>query len=348
MGIGIESHPFISRIARAKLQWREDPEDLKRHAQAMMEFSRKITPQIDEYPALIKKCYPVEILERLDVLRKSWLQMDDGSPISELAWLALASILRECSPVGTAQWTYVLPNKSKSKFVDPYYAFWSKIARMTSDMAYMQKIARGPRAILYEEDARECKSVPDGWADLVITSPPYANNYDYADATRLELCFFRDINGYSDLQNKVRKYLIRSCAQHVSAISKDTYKIIEDPLLKPIHDELYEVCSRLDIEKDSHGGKKQYHTMIATYFLDLAKVWIALRRVTSDNVLICFVVGDSAPYGVYIPVERWLGDLAVNAGFKSYSFEKLRDRNVKWKNRKHKVPLHEGRLWVNG
>ncbi|WP_174590584.1 hypothetical protein [Methanocella conradii] len=88
--------------------------------------------------------------------------------------------------------------------------------------------------------------------------------------------------------------------------------------------------------------------MIATYFLDLTKVWIALRRVTSDDVLICFVVGDSAPYGVYIPVERWLGDLAVNAGFKFYNFEKLRDRNVKWKNRKHKVPLHEGRLWVNG
>jgi hypothetical protein len=40
--------------------------------------------------------------------------------------------------------------------------------------------------------------------------------------------------------------------------------------------------------------------------------------------------------------------LAVSAGFKTFRFEKLRDRNVKWLNRKHRVPLHEGRLWVEG
>jgi hypothetical protein len=26
----------------------------------------------------------------------------------------------------------------------------------------------------------------------------------------------------------------------------------------------------------------------------------------------------------------------------------MRDRNVKWENRKHRVPLVEGRLWVEG
>jgi hypothetical protein len=47
-------------------------------------------------------------------------------------------------------------------------------------------------------------------------------------------------------------------------------------------------------------------------------------------------------------VDVWLGELAVAAGFKSYSFEKIRDRNIKWKNRKHRVPLKEGRLWIEG
>ncbi|EQD27321.1 hypothetical protein B2A_15275, partial [mine drainage metagenome] len=46
------------------------------------------------------------------------------------------------------------------------------------------------------------------------------------------------------------------------------------------------------------------------------------------------------------PVERWLGELSVSVGFRSYEFEKLRDRNTKWLNRKHRVPLQEGRLWV--
>ena len=47
-------------------------------------------------------------------------------------------------------------------------------------------------------------------------------------------------------------------------------------------------------------------------------------------------------------VIDWLGKLAVAAGFRSYRFEKIRDRNTKWKNRKHRVPLCEGRLWVEG
>ena len=120
------------------------------------------------------------------------------------------------------------------------------------------------------------------------------------------------------------------------------------PELAPIAEELKPVCTELDHVKDAHGGKKQYHAMIAHYFYDLAQVWKSLRRVTRSGGRVCFVIGDSAPYGVYVPVDRWLGELAVAAGFKSFRFEKLRDRNTKWKNRKHRVPLHEGRLWVEG
>ena len=62
--------------------------------------------------------------------------------------------------------------------------------------------------------------------------------------------------------------------------------------------------------------------MIAAYFKDMAEVWMALRRATAKNAVVCFVIGDSAPYGVHVPVDRWLGELAVAAGFKSFIFEK--------------------------
>ena len=72
----------------------------------------------------------------------------------------------------------------------------------------------------------------------------------------------------------------------------------------------------------------------------------ALRADTGATV--CFVIGDSAPYGVYVPVVPWLGALAEAAGFHAWRFEETRQRNIKWKNRKHRVPLKEGRLWVEG
>ncbi|MCH8852644.1 MAG: topoisomerase DNA-binding C4 zinc finger domain-containing protein, partial [Planctomycetes bacterium] len=101
-------------------------------------------------------------------------------------------------------------------------------------------------------------------------------------------------------------------------------------------------------KKITKGGKKTYHLMIACYFHDLSQVWHALRRVCTTPSRLCFVIGDSAPYGVYVPVVEWLSELSAAAGFTDARFERTRDRNIKWKNRKHRVPLCEGRLWVNG
>src|SRR2546427_1992351 len=346
--IGIEAHPFISRVARAKLYWREDPTAFREYAFSLLQHAKRHHACPLEPPKLIEQCFPHEVLIRLYSLKQAWLSAADDSPPSELAWLALISILRACSPVGTAQWQYVLPNKTKARPIDPYAAFESKVWEISNDMGMRQGLTLGPKAKLYWEDARMCISVADAWADLVITSPPYANNYDYADATRLQMTFMGEIQGWGDLQNAVRKYLVRSCTQHVAEQSGETFGLLDNPLLDPIRKEITRVCRDLEAEREHHGGKKPYHTMIAAYFLDMARAWTALSRATAKGALVCFVVGDSAPYGVYVPVDKWLGDLALAVGFKSYCFEKTRDRNVKWKNRKHRVPLHEGRLWVNG
>ncbi|MDY7008934.1 MAG: DNA methyltransferase [Cyanobacteriota bacterium] len=351
--IGIEAHPFVTRIAQTKLYWRENYQDFRSYAMEILAnakiiYQKENIKNFDDYPSLIHKCFPPPILSKLDSLLKAWKNTKDNSYFSQLSWLALTAILRECSPVGTAQWQYVLPKKNKAKIVDPYEAFLAKIYLMSSDMAKQQQYQLNKKAILYCEDARKCNSVNSKWADLVITSPPYANNYDYADATRLEMSFFGEINNWGDLQTAVRQYLIRSCTQHISGLNKEVDNILAQDKLLPIYQEITETCKLLANERKNHGGKKPYHTMIAAYFSDMAEVWITLRRLTQEGCLVCFIIGDSAPYGIYVPVDKWLGKLAISAGFKSYKFEKIRDRNVKWKNRKHRVPLHEGILWVEG
>jgi hypothetical protein len=345
---GIEAHPFVSRVAKAKLNWRANTKDFIDYASIILSRARIDKSEIIEYPPLVKKCFPEQILIKLHRLKTCFQKVDDKSGLSELIWLAIASILRECSPVGTAQWQYILPNKKKAKITDPYRAFEAKINLMADDMQFMQYHNDGSSASIFMEDARECPSVPNEWADIIITSPPYANNYDYADATRLEMSFFGEINGWGDLQNNIRKYLIRSCTQHVSKLNVEIPGMLEDPILAPIKKEIIDICNKLARERKLHGGQKPYHALIAAYFSDLAKTWITLRRVTKTGGKACFVIGDSAPYGIYVPVEKWLGELALSANFKSFTFEKIRDRNIKWKNRKHRVPLKEGILWVEG
>jgi hypothetical protein len=155
-----------------------------------------------------------------------------------------------------------------------------------------------------------------------------------------------EITGWGDLQDAVRKYLVRSCSQHVPERQIDLTAVLNNPAIDVIRNELRPVCEELAAIRETKGGKKTYHLMIACYFQDLALTWQALSRVCTPKAKLCFVIGDSAPYGVYVPVIPWLGKLAVAAGFTKWEFEKTRDRNVKWKNRKHRVPLQEGRLWV--
>lgn len=343
--IGVESHPFVARIAGAKTSNGTDAARFAAYSADLVKQAGRLKANVEAYPELIRKCYPDETLAELDQLRKAWHSKRD-EPEAELGWLALASILRQCSPVGTANWQYVLPKKTKARTTHPFEAYRAKAGQISHDIAERPKAAAEPR--LLQGDARVMKDVPDEWASLVITSPPYPNNFDYADATRLEMSFFGEIAGWGDLQDTVRKYLVRSCTQHVSPFVKDTNTMLASPELEPIRSDIVAVVEALDKKRHEHGGKKNYHTMIAAYFLDMAQVWKELRRVTAPNSRACFVIGDSAPYSVHVPVDEWMGRIAAASGFRSYSFIKTRDRNTKWKNRKHRVPLHEGQLWVEG
>lgn len=346
--VGIEAHPLIARIADAKLKWRANIALLLDYAQTVATIARQqsISTRLPE-SILLEKCFTntanKELAALLAVLRN---QPHAQADINQLAWLAFLAIIRESSHVGTAQWQYILPNKSKAKTVSPIAGFLTKVQLFADDIQTMQPYASQSPAAVYQLDARTTTAVNPGWADLVITSPPYANNYDYADATRLELTVLGEIKTWGDLQHTIRPHLVRACTQHVAAQSAWLDETLASPLLQPITKELQEVVKQLAITKETKGGKKPYHLMLTYYFYDLAQVFVQLRRQTKQGGRMCFVIGDSAPYGIHAPVERWLGELALGAGFTDFRFEKIRDRNTKWKNRKHTVPLHEGRLWI--
>lgn len=345
--IGMDAHPFVARLAEAKLDHRSSAEAFVAWAKDAMGAARAIKPEIEAYPELIRRCYSDEALAELDSLRSAVLNAFDGSAASRLGWLTLTGILRQTSHAGTANWQYLLPDRRKSKVVSPFHAFELLSQVVAADMADSARLA-GPPAQFIEGDARTCEGVPDDWATLILTSPPYPNNFDYADATRLEMTFFGEVERWSDLQNVVRQYLLRSCSQHVPERTVDLEAVLERSELAPIKTDLRAVCEELAEVRKTRSGKKTYHLMVACYFLDLAQVWTSLRRVCAAGSRACFVIGDSAPYGVYVPVVEWLSALATASGFHGATFEKTRDRNIKWKNRKHRVPLCEGRLWLDG
>src|ERR1700689_3389784 len=167
--IGIESHPFVARVARAKLHAWACADELEVRAAAVLANCRPL--EWADPPALMAKIYSPDPLAALRGIRRAVDQLTNDDAIDTLLWLALVGVLRVCSPVGTAQWQYVLPNKTKKRTAEPIAAFAAQIALMVSDM---RELGEEPDAlaVLYEEDARTMSSVREDWADLVITSPP--------------------------------------------------------------------------------------------------------------------------------------------------------------------------------
>src|SRR5207247_3350079 len=143
--------------------------------------------------------------------------------------------------------------KTKKSPARPLLAFDELSRIMVADM-FASAAITSPPAKLLQADARDCRGVPDGFATLVVTSPPYPNNYDYADATRLEMCFLQEINGWGDLQGTVRQRLVRSCSQHVPESAVNLEAVLAAPELEAIRPAIIAVCRKLGEMLQEKGG----------------------------------------------------------------------------------------------
>lgn len=181
-----------------------------------------------------------------------------------------------------------------------------KLRAMHSDLLY----GNGQRSFLYQApntqfpamvlrgDAR-CLPLDHGSADIVITSPPYLNRYDYSRVYTLELALLF-INDFEELKD-VRHSLLRS---HIEVKPSDTDKVRTATLR--------EILSNLEGRKLNNP---RIPIMIKGYFEDMFQVIKELYRVMRPGGCVALVVGNARFAGEIVPVDMMLCELAEQAGF---------------------------------
>ena len=344
---GIEAQPYFARIARIKTRWDCNLEKFEFLIKKVYENSKSYNRLTDEYPELIYKCFPEDKLIQLECLKKSWQTIDDESAESELVWLCITCILRVISQEGTFHSQQIIPDNNKKNASVVYETFENQSKIMIDDVSHYQKFFHKPRSKVICASTLFTKDVPEDIADILITSPPYLINYDYAETTSLEMSFWGKITNWNDLQDKARKNLIRACSKHVTFATQSLEEILEETELQPILSELKKVTQKLKVEREKSWGD-HYHLMVAGYFSDMSKAFKNIRRMCKDRATLYFVICDSAFYDVYIPVAKWIGILAEASGFRSYQFKKIRVRKQKSWKRKRSIRLPEGILRIEG
>jgi hypothetical protein len=93
--MGADSHPFVSRVALAKLCWTADPSVLIDRAEKVIEGFTPVS--LETTPDLLGKCFRPDVLAGLLGIRDSIREVRCGDDIDQLLWLALVSIIRPCS-----------------------------------------------------------------------------------------------------------------------------------------------------------------------------------------------------------------------------------------------------------
>jgi tRNA G10 N-methylase Trm11 len=347
---GVEAHPFVSKIAQTKLKWNYDYEELNRFTYEFINLVnnekdayKKI--KIDSVPELLRKCYSDENLQKLLFLR-CFIETHVPKEFVDLFNIALVGSLRIASGAATG-WPYIAPNK-KIQEKDGIETFTNQIILCIRDLRSTPEKYRDIQSEVINGDCRST-NFPDEHFDFVFTSPPYLNNYDYADRTRLETYFMGFADSWGDITEKVRDKLIISATTQISRAKYNINDIISNELKDAnikVAKEIQSKVTKLSEIRNTKGGKKSYDIMVGGYFNDLTSSLIDTYRTMKKGSHYQLVLGDSAPYGIHIPTETYIGEIGLGIGFKEYSVLELRKRGGKWKDnpQRHSVPLRESIL----
>jgi len=354
--LGVEAHPFVHWVASTKMKFVYDLDALSRDVQLTLDRALSLeTLQYDaSWPALIYKCFDEDNLRRLHALKSAIISAEIDPTHIDFLKLALTATLRLVTTAGSG-WPYIAPSEYAHRTVthNAFTEFDKQCTLMLSDLRYVQSLNL-PSSIhkLVLGDARRLSDYTHPETiDLIVTSPPYLNNYDYADRTRLETYFWGIYSSWSDITSNVRDKLIIAATTQVrlNAMNGTITCPVISQISPDIHIELLDTIHRLSEMRHVKPGKKTYDYMVAGYFEDMLKVIQEAYTILKPKAQFILVLGDSAPYGIHVPTEAIIGRLALAVGFKTYDVEVIRKRGDKWSHntQRHKLPLKESILTIH-
>ena len=353
--VGFEPHPYVCCVARTKLTTDLDTSALWSEMCAAVDRAESDAASRSDsstYPELVYKCFTMPVLDKLTAIKEAINDIADSNT-SDFLNLALAKTLRQVTTAG-AGWPYIAPSKYAKRVVqrNPITEFERAAEAMINDLRYVQTLnpPSSEHAVVNAGAAEMEDYIEPESVDLIVTSPPYLNNYDYADRTRLETYFFGIYNSWSDITRNVRRKLMVSATTQIT--TGPMAHLTSLPEISAYLPETYEYLAprigRLTSKRMEKPGRKTYDIMVAGYFEDMLPIMRASYSVLKPGGTGVMVIGDSAPYGVHVETEHVVGMMACEVGFADFTVEVIRERGTKWQGntQRHSVPLKESILTV--
>ncbi len=276
---------------------------------------------------ITERAFPEQTEQDLAKARKFVAEVHDPS-LHTLLTLACVSVLEEISYTRKdgqfLRWDprsgrNVSERLHKSELPTLAQALQKRLSEIMNDIPELQRKYGGATPTFVDGSSlTELKKLPDESFDAVVTSPPYANRYDYTRTYALELVYL----GYdADRLKKLRQELLSATVENRSKGKLLFREYGETPLLKHAF-RMTENQAALQealhvLRQEAHNlSNRNVILLVENYFTEMALIVSELARLVTPGGSV-FMVNDNVRYhGQEIPVDLILSDFAEQSGFR--------------------------------
>ena len=193
-----------------------------------------------------------------------------------------------------------------------------RLAEIAQDAAALTRRYGGCQPRIVQGSAlRELPLLPSNSAGLVVTSPPYANRYDYTRTYALELAWL----GYDQAAfAALRQALLSATVENRSKASElDRHYPRQDTLAQARaavagQEALAEVLDSLRRRK-AELSNQHVIRLVDNYFAEMAVIVAELARIVRPGGCVVMVNDNVQYHGEEVPVDLILSDIAERCGF---------------------------------
>jgi len=193
-------------------------------------------------------------------------------------------------------------------------AIEAKLINMLEDIKWIKEKlpSKAVKFKVYSDSfLKRNESVKAESVDLIITSPPYLNNYHYSRNTRPQLYWLDIFKERNDLRI-MEEYSFGKFWQTVrdqEAIDLE-FKLKDRSLERTLNQ-----LRHTNTEKGVYGGHG-WANYAATYFNDCHKFALRIKSVLRRGGKAFVVLGNSIIQGIPIATDKYFGEICENAGLK--------------------------------
>lgn len=327
-GVGFDRHPVFFNLAVAKLG-NYKIQDLDKIKKTLLE-SKESLQWSEDALKFLNKLFPEEELPRISKASASISSFEE-----QLKPLAIAFFLKSCEAACGSQTDgiYKAPTSLKNKisFKDAVEKVYSMFREDIESNWYQSHWSMQPDSQYFNKSSTDLTEVNSNSIGICITSPPYLNNFDYGEMTRMHLYLLGWAGSWREISTRIRNDLITNTTTALKGKkTEENQNEQRSTLPKSLLFELDDIVIDLQKERKIRAGKKDYDYLVYPYYSEIKKVLSEIYRSLKAGGEIHWVVADAALYGVHIKTHLHTAIIMESIGFKDVEVIFMRKRGHRW------------------